>query len=122
MAVVGTPRLLGDCEGALSERLGLSVAVLVLIEFGQIVDRDGHIRVVGARHYTPSPQSNNQQRDVRAAGCANNETKAPCSCEPRCSRSYLGEHGRTIPLPAERSFGTARQASQRLYATTCLGL
>ena len=45
--MVGTHRLLQDGHAALVERLGLGVAALRQMEMGEIVERDGHRRVIG---------------------------------------------------------------------------
>ncbi len=39
--MIGSERLLGDCQGPLEERLGLGVAALGMVQTGQVVEGGG---------------------------------------------------------------------------------
>ena len=45
--------LLKDCDCALIQRLGLGVTPLATVELGQVVEADGHVRLLGAEDLLP---------------------------------------------------------------------
>ena len=54
--MVGAQRLLPDRQRALVERLGLGVAALRVVEYGQVVEARGDVGVVGSQRLLPDRQ------------------------------------------------------------------